>query len=173
MRFKKYINSWYVVIQDDVSDPINEVTAMATGDIAIRYTVPKINKEKKKKLNPKTNRMKFSRKTKFFKTNIKPEDRSFKNLPRYKGTKKPICRFQDWLEIKTDDDFKKKGASGGKSSNGKYYGYSHRAVFGFKRGYVVKNDDHIGRDRKRKTPYTIKNDNDAKWHAIRFSREVS
>jgi len=172
MRFKKYINSWYVIIQDDISNPINEVTAMATGDIAINYDVPKINKEKKKKLNPKTNRMKFSRKTKFFKTNIKPEDRSFKNLPRY-ANKKPICRFQDWLEIKTDDDFKKKGASGGKSSNGKYYGYSHRAVFGFKKGDVVKNDHHIARDRKRKTPYTIKNDNDAKWHAIRFSREVS
>ena len=38
-------------------------------------------------------------KIKKFKTNIPPEKRTFKNLPRY-SNKKPKVRFQDWLCLK-------------------------------------------------------------------------
>jgi len=174
MRFKKYITDYNVEIRDNIFDPINEVTTVTGGNVSLDFQVPKINKEKFKKLNPKTNRMKTSRKTKFYKTSIPPEERSFKNLPRYKDTEKPICRFQDWLCIDSSDlDFKIKGASGGKAANGKWYGYSHRAICGFKPGDVIKNNDNMSHDPKRKKPYKIKDDNDAKWHAIRFSRDVS
>jgi len=133
------------------NDYINETTV--SGDIAT-YEVPY-----------------KSGKTKY-RTNIPPEKRELNNLPRDKK-RKPKVRFQDWLEIKSDPDFSKNGASGGRSSNGKHYGWSHRAIFGFKKGQEIKNNSSIGRDTKRKTPYTVKDDNDAKWHAIRFSRGVS
>jgi hypothetical protein len=172
MRFKQYLQEiYYIEIDDDI---LYEITSITGGDVSLNFQVPKANKEKFKKLNKKTNRMKTSRKTKYYKTNIPPEKRSFDNLPRYKGTNKPICRFQDWLDIdSSDQDFKKKGASGGKAANGKWYGYSHRAIYGFKPGDVIKNDDNMSHDPKRKKPYKIKDDNDAKWHAIRFSRSVA
>jgi len=171
MRFKEYLQEkYYIEIDDNI---LYEITTVAGGQVSLDFQVPKINKEKFKKLNKKTNRMKTSRKTKYYKTNITPEKRSFENLPRYKGTNKPICRFQDWLCLEIDNDFNKNGASGGKSPNGKWYGYSHRAIYGFKPGDEIKNADSIGKDTKRKIPYKIKDDNDAKWHAIRFSREVS
>src|SRR6056297_580843 len=174
MRFKNYIQSYDVEIKDNILDPINDATIVTGGDVSLDFQIPKINKEKFKKLNVKTNRMKTYRKTKFYKTNVPPEKRSFKNLPRYKGSEKPICRFQDWLCIDSSDpDFKKERASGGKAANGKWYGYSHRAIYGFKPGDVVKDDDNMSHDPKRKKPYKIKDDNDAKWHAIRFSRDVS
>lgn len=172
MRFKQFLNKIYeVVITDGITNPINELTSISGGDVEVDFQVPKINKEKYRKLNKKTNRMKNFKKIKYFKTDIKPIDRSFKNLPRY-ANKKPICRFQDWLEIKQDSEFSKKGASGGKASNGKWYGYSHRAVYGFEPGLEIKKG-HIAIYPKRPLPYKIKDDNDAKWHAIQFSREVS
>ena len=161
MRLYQYLQQYKI--------PITEVEILLVEEV---YEIPKLKKEKFKKLNPKTNRMKISRKTKYLKTEIPPENRTLKNLPKY-ADKISRVRFQDWLEMKQDSDFSKKGASGGKGCDGKWYGYSHRAIFGFKKGHVVKNNDHIGRDTKRKTPYTIKSDNDAKQHAIRFSREVS
>jgi len=166
MRFKKYLNMYEIPI----TDGLNEVTVV--GDVSVDFRVPKINKEKYRKLNKRTNRMKNFKKVKYYKTNIKPEDRSFKNLPRYKGTNKPICRFQDWLCLETDSEYTKKGASGGKAANGKYYGYSHRAVFGFAPGQEIKKG-HIAIKKGRQLPYKIKNDADAKWHAIEFSRQVS
>jgi len=173
MKFIKYLKSIYdVIIGDSIIDPMYESTVVSGGNVDTNFQVPMANKEKFKKLNPKTNRMKIRRKLRYLKTDIPPEDRDFDNLPRY-ANKKPICRFQDWLCLESDPDYDKNGASGGKSPNGKHYGYSHRAVYGFGPGMEIKNDDYIGRDTKRKTPYKIKDDNDAKWHAIRFSREVS
>lgn len=116
------------------------------------------------------------------KTNISPEERSFKNLPK-DGTKKNKVRFQDWLMI----DGKKRSSSHsslsyGKAANGKWYGWSHRAVYGFKQGDVVKkgsigNKHDIGLDWDEKgkdfEPYEIKSDKEAMEHAIRFAEEVS
>jgi len=198
IKFKNYLKKKYdVIINENIIDPINEVTV--DSDVAVNFKVPKINREKYKKLNQKTNRMKTFKKVKYYSTDIRPEDRSFKNLPRY-ANKKPICRFQDWLGIKQDSEFSKNGATGGLATNGKWYGWSHRAVYGFKKGDVIK-PGHIGNkyeygkkiDKKynslydkdpkkaeeyRKSlgnfkPYKIKNDADAKKHAMRFSREVS
>ncbi len=90
---------------------------------------------------------------KALRTNVKPEDRSFKNIPKY-STGKTRVRFQDWLEIKGEGGKNpgdcKKGEhptpnSFGKAANGKYYGWSHRAVYGFKAGDEVKGDDNLGK----------------------------
>jgi hypothetical protein len=126
------------------------------------YQVPKIKKEKIKKLNPKTNRIKTSRKTKFYKTNIPPEKRSFDNLPRY-ANKKPIVRFQDWLELDVKGNY-------GKSPNGKWYGWSHRAIYGFKPGDKIKKDT-IGNNTGKE--FILKNDKEAEKMAIAFAKDVS
>jgi len=180
MKFREYLKSvsedllYEVVISEDIQDIqvtniLYEITTVGGGEIA--FDVPKINKEKYRKLNKRTNRMKNFKKVKYYKTNIKPEERSFKNMPRY-ANKKAICRFQDWLGVKQDSEYSKKGASGGKATNGEWIGYSHRAVFGFKPGVEVKKG-HIAIKPGRQLPYTIKSDADAKWHAIEFSRQVS
>lgn len=142
-----------------------------TADASTSFQVPMLNREKFKKLNPKTNRMKISRKLRYLDTDIKPGDRSFDNLPRY-ADKKPKCHFKDWLCIKgerleshsTVDSF-------GKAANGKWYGWSHRAVWGFLPGDEIK-EGSIAYDEKRQVPYKIKDDNDAKWHAMKFASEV-
>jgi len=100
------------------------------------YTVPMAKREKYKKMNPKTNRMKKFSKTRQMVTEIPPEERSFKNIPKY-ATGKTKVKFQDWLEIEHDE----KGSSYGKAKNGKCYGWSHRAVYGFKAGDEVKGDN--------------------------------
>lgn len=173
MRLANYLKKIYeVVITDDVLEFINEVTV--STDVATNFMVPMINKEKFKKLNQKTGRMKTRKKIKYYKTDIPPEERSFKNLPRY-ANKKAKCRFQDWLCIDEQGGGKKDGHLTpnyyGKSTNGKWYGWSHRAVYGFKAGMEVKKG-HIAIRPGRSLPYKIKNDADAKWHAIKFAKEV-
>lgn len=139
-----------------------------SGDnVSVKFSVPMKNKEKFKKLNPKTNRMKTSRKTKYLETDIKPLDRGYKNIPKYANGDHKV-RFQDWLEIKTEKD-----GCFGKSCNGKFYGWSHRAIYGFKKGMTIDKDDTIGKDPNRKIPYKIKDDNDARLHAMRFAKDVS
>lgn len=54
-------------------------------------------------------------------TTIPPEKRNTKNLPRFANGKAKV-RFQDWLCLD-----KLIGNSVGKSPNGKWYGWSHRA----------------------------------------------
>jgi len=165
MKFKKYLLKEYEVeISDNIENipVINEVTTVTGGDIA--FNVPKINKEKYRKLNKRTNRMKNFKKTKFYKTDIPPEERTFKNLPRY-ANKKPICRFQDWLCIDGDHSY-------GKSPNGKHYGWSHRSVGEYYVGQTIKKG-YIAIKKGKQLPYTIKSDSDAKWHAIEHARQVS
>jgi len=157
------------------------------------YAIPYRKKEKNRKMNPKTNRMKNFKKNRYFVTDIKPEDRSMKNLPRY-ADKSSKCTFTQWLDLKGG------GSNGAKGCDGKYYGWSHRAVWGFGVGDVIKKG-HIGNkheygdkamkkyreiekkhgyaeaDKWIKTikfePYTIKTEKEAKEHAIRFGRDVS
>lgn len=94
-----------------------------------------------------------------FNTKIRPEERSFKNLPR-DGKGKAKVKFQDWLELK---------GNGGKAANGKYYGYSHRAVAGFTVGDMVKKGDVVYKDKE----FTIETDAQAQEMAKLFRDEVS
>jgi len=146
------------------------------------YEVPKIKREKNKKINPKTNRMKTFKKVKFEKTNIPPEKRTFKNLPRYSDGK-PKVRFQDWLLIKSD----KEHSIGKSEADGKWYGWSHRAVYGFGVGDEIKgssggkkvkypklpNGDFDWDNGKYEPDFVIKNDKHAREVAINFAKSVS
>lgn len=120
-----------------------------------KYIMEEIKSSKKKMYEVPS----FSGKSKI-KTDIPPEKRELTNLPRTKDGKAKV-RFQDWLELNN-----KKGA------NGKYYGWSHRAIYGFKKGMIMKKGD-TGLDPNRKVPYKIKDEDDAKKHAKRFGEEVS
>jgi hypothetical protein len=135
------------------------------------FDIPMIKREKSKKLNPNTNRMKTSRKTMFHTTNTSPEDRTFKNLPRY-ANDKPKVKFQDWLLIKSEkvNSNHQVNSIGKSDADGKWYGWSHRAVYGFKAGDVVKSDS-IGNETGKE--FTIKNDAQAKDIASAFAKEVS
>ena len=96
------------------------------------------------------------------KTNIPPEKRSLKNLPRdSKG--KPKVKFQDWLGMKTTT------GSVGKGSDGKWYGWSHRAVWGFGIGDKVKKGDIIFDCKE----YVIKSEDQAHEAAKKFADGVS
>jgi len=163
------------------------------------YAVPMINRDKKQVVNPATGRLKKKKITKYLKTDIAPEDRTLKNLPR-DGKKKPKVKFQDWLQLKKPAEAKT-NYSVGKAANGKWYGWSHRAIHGFAVGDIIK-PDMIGnkyeysKDVNKKynqiektkgteaaenyhkslakfKPYKIKTDKEAMEHAIRFARDVS
>lgn len=96
------------------------------------------------------------------KTNIAPEKRSLKNLPRY-ADGKPKAKFQEWLEMKTTT-----GAVG-LGSDGRWYGWSHRAVWGFKIGDKVKKGDIIFDGKE----YEIKTEEQAHEAAKKFADGVS
>ena len=134
-----------------------------------QYKVPLIDKQKDKLLNPKTNRIKTFKTTRYLFTDIPPDKRDFKNLPRY-ANKKPKVRFQDWLEI----DAKKlqpthSVTSWGWSPNGKCYGWSHRAVHGFSIDEVVKTDT-LGNSSGQE--YVIKTKEQAEQAAKNFAKDV-
>lgn len=95
------------------------------------------------------------------KTNIPPEDRTMDNIPRF-STGKLKVKFQDWLGIKS-------GNGVGKSTNGKWYGWSHRAMYGFGIGDKIKKGDCAYNGKE----YTIKTEQQAKKAAERFSDSVS
>ncbi len=144
------------------------------------FTIRQKKPNKYKKVNPKTNRMKTFRKTKYVTTKIKPEDRSFKNIPKYADGKTKVS-FQEWMEIKH-------GKLGfGKAANGKWYGWSHRAVYGFKAGDKVENDS-LGKkvtygkfedgttdfdSASYEDDFVIKNDDQAKQVAMTFHDNVA
>jgi hypothetical protein len=129
------------------------------------WTVKMKKPKKVKELNPETLRNKTYRRTNHLVTSIPPEKRSFKNIPKYADGREKVD-FKDWLEIdaeKTKDSHAV--ATFGKSkADGKYYGWSHRAVGGFGIGDTVKKDGE---------EYTIKTDDEAKQAAMDFADEVS
>ena len=134
------------------------------------YKVPMIEKKKIHKLNTRTNRMKNFKTVKYLFTDIPPEKRTFKNRPRY-ANGDPKVKIQDWLEI----DAKKLNpadsvTSWGWASNGKCYGWSHRAIYGFGIGDVVTSDI-CGNESKKE--YTIKTKEQAEQAAKDFARDVS
>ena len=135
-----------------------------------QFDVPMIKKEKFKKVNPKTNRLKTSRKTKYLTTDVEPKNRTFKNLPRYADGSVKV-KFQDWLMIKPEGGDKTRPHYYGKSdADGKWYGWSHRAVYGFKEGDVIK-PDTIGNEGGKQ--FTLSSEKEAREFAIRFAKEVS
>jgi hypothetical protein len=122
------------------------------------------------KLNPKTNRMKNFRTRKYLFTDIPPEQRTFKNLPRY-ANKKPKVRFQDWLEIdaqKRQPDHT--ALSWGWDKANRCWGWSHRAVHGAKIGDIVKPGDIGNPDNK---TFTLKTREDVENYAKAFADDVS
>ena len=146
------------------------------------YQVKMAKPEKYRKVNPRTNREKNFKRQRFMSTDIAPENRTFKNQPKY-ADGKPQVKFQDWLGIETE-----KGTNNlGKGANGKWYGWSHRAVYGFKSGDKVTGDSagkkvdypkfsngDIDFDNGKYEPdFTIKNDTHAREVAARFADSVS
>lgn len=163
------------------------------------YAVARIEKDVRKKINPRTGRKKKFKTTKWLKTNVPPEERTLKNLPR-DSKKKAKVRFQDWLMLKGWGS----QHSTGMAPNGYCYGWSHRAVGTFHVGKEIKSADIIGNkytytkefqkkyweiekkhgmdaankwdkeERKRVfKPYTIKTLDEAKEHAERFAKDVA
>ena len=161
------------------------------------WLVPLKDSKKVKDINSKTGRLKNRKVQKYLKTDIPPEERTLKNLPRY-ANKKPKVRFQDWLMLKKPTGAK---YSVGRTPDGRYFGWSHRAIGEFYVGKEIKpgtigNKYEYGKDVDRKyneiektrgseaaekwrkslakfKPYKIKTEKEALEHAERFSRDVS
>ena len=134
------------------------------------HKVPMADKQKIRKMNPRTNRMKNFKKTRYVKTDIEHSDRTFKNLPRYADGKVKV-RFQDWLLIKGEKRSPDhcSHSIGRSEADGKWYGWSHRAVAGFKPGDKVTKDTCGSNGRE----FTIKNDKQSRQMAIDFAKDVS
>lgn len=99
------------------------------------FALPMLTKRRNRKLNTKTNRMKNFKRTQYCITKVAPEDRTMKNIPRY-ATGNTKVYFVNWLGVK-----KEKDGYYGKGNDGKYYGWSHRAVYGFGKGDNVTGDN--------------------------------
>ena len=135
------------------------------------YAVPRIEKSKNLKLNPRTGRMKKFKTTAWLKTKIPPEERSFKNIPKY-STGKNRVRFQDWLEIKSQPLSSSSTVnSWGWSPNGKCYGWSHRAVHGFSIGEKITNK--VCGFQNIKKDFVIKTRQQCEDAARRFAEDIS
>jgi hypothetical protein len=138
------------------------------GEYAVRKRKPK----KVLDFNPRTNRMKKFKRTQWFVTKIAPKDRTVENTPKdAKGF--PICTHQTWLMIKGERRTPNSSVdSFGKSeANGRWYGWSHRAIASFGIGDVVK-PTTSGFERL-KEPFTINSEEKAREVAKRFAESVS
>lgn len=135
------------------------------------FLVKKLKPEKVKDLNPNTLRTKTFKRTAYVKTEVPIERRTLKNLPRY-ADRKPKVHFKDWLGIEGKSLGKDSTihSYGKADSDGKWYGWSHRAIHGFGVGDVVKADASGNETGKE---YTIKTDDQAKDAAIAFAKDVS
>lgn len=135
------------------------------------YKVPMKVKQKIKKINPKTNRLKTSRITQYLETSIPPEKRELDNIPRY-ADGKPKVSISDWLGLKKEPQLSNKyqNVAWGWASNGKAYGWSHRAIHGFRKGDKVRRDT-IGNDSGKE--FTIQNHKEAEEMAKKFAKEVA
>lgn len=92
-----------------------------------KYPV-KMKSEKRWGTNPCTARKKKLRVPRFLMTDIPPEKRTLKNIPKNSKGKNKV-RFQDWLLIRTEPGHPGLGRS---RANDKWYGWSHRAIHGFR-----------------------------------------
>lgn len=136
------------------------------------YTVNMRKPKKVKDLNPNTNRIKTFKRVRKLTTTVPPEDRSTKNMPTYADGRSKVTHTE-WLGIQTETGKARNGntsSSFGKSTNGKWYGWSHRAIYGFKVGDTIKTTDCGNVDQEE---YTIKTDDQARQAAIDFAEDVS
>lgn len=152
----------YTPIQEDKKPELKE------GEYAVRKRKPK----KVKALNPRTNRIKKFKRTAWIVTKIPPKDRTVRNVPKdSKGF--PVCTHQEWLQIKGERQSADSSVDsfGRSDANGKWYGWSHRAIASFGIGDVVKPTtcgfEHL------KEPFIIKTEDKAREVAKRFARSVS
>lgn len=176
MKFGDWINCWDV--------PITEGYLL----VEEQYDVKLLKREKYRKINPKTNREKNFHKQRFMKTDIPPEKRSFKNIPKY-ATGKNKVDFKEWLMIQAEKRSPDHSVESiGKSeADGKWYGWSHRAVYGFKKGDEIKGDS-LGKkviypklpngefdwdNGKYEPDFVISSDSHAKQVAATFAENVS
>ena len=136
------------------------------------YQVPLKEKKKEKHINPKTGRLKNKKLTKYMTTDIPPEKRTLKNIPKY-STGKSKVRFQDWLCLKKSPNLydKHNDISWGWSPNGKCYGWSHRAVYGFNVGFKITKNT-CGNTKKGQE-WIIKTEKEAEMMAKLFAKDVS
>ncbi len=126
---------------------------------------------KKKGINPKTGRMKNKKITRYLVTKIRPEDRTLKNLPR-DSQKKSKVTFREWLQIDGHKrTLKSNTESWGWAANGKCYGWSHRAVFGWGIGDEITSKVS-GFDRLEKS-FIIKSNEKCEEVAKKFAESVS
>jgi hypothetical protein len=116
-----------------------------------------------------------------YKTKEPLSKRSLKNIPKYSNGSYKV-RFQDWLHIKTE-----KNSFGKSEADGKWYGWSHRAIYGFGVGDEVKGDSlgkKIEYDKlpngdldwdngKYEPDFIIKTEDQARQVAITFAKNVS
>ena len=120
------------------------------------------------------------------------ETRSFKNIPKYSSGKNRV-RFQDWLHIKGEGSKKMENGMrtpntyGKSEADGKWYGWSHRAVYGFGVGDEVKGDslgkkvdypklpdgDYDWDNGNYEPDFTISSEDQARQVAIQFAKNVS
>jgi hypothetical protein len=131
------------------------------------FLVKKLKPEKVKDLNPNTLRMKTYKRTAYVKTDVPMVKRTLGNLPRY-SDKKPKVHFKEWMGMKMCSDTNHSVAQA--EADGKWYGWSHRAIYGFGVGDTVKADT-IGNEAGKE--YVIKTDDQAKAAAIAFAKEIA
>ena len=135
------------------------------------YAVPRIDKDRVRDFNPKTNRFKLFKRIKWLKTDIPPSERSLKNIPKYATGKRKV-RFQDWLEIKGRPLGPNSSVnSWGWGSDGKCYGWSHRAVHGFAIGEKITNK--VCGQQRIKKPFVIKTEKKCEEVARKFAEDIS
>ena len=132
------------------------------------WTVKKKHPKKVKELNPNTLRTKTYKRSDYTTTEIAPEKRSLKNIPKYADGKDKVD-FKDWLGIKAEKrDPSHSVATFGKGQDGKWYGWSHRAIGSFSVGDVVK-PNVLDNEKE----FTIKTDDEARQAAIDYAESVS
>jgi len=102
-----------------------------------------------------------------YKTSVPPAKRSFKNLPRNASNKRPQVSWKHWLMIKAE-----KQGYGKSEANGKWYGWSHRAAYGFQAGDRIKGNS-LGKKSPHGPDFIIKDENHAKKVAQTFADNVS
>lgn len=135
------------------------------------FMVKKLRPHKVKDLNPATLRMKTYKRVDYVKTEVPIVKRTLDNLPRY-SDKHPKVHFKDWMGIKGEKIHSSHSAQsyGKAEADGKWYGWSHRAIYGFGVGDKIDADTSGNASGNE---YTIKTDDQAKQAAIDFAKDVS
>lgn len=137
------------------------------------FLVKRVKPVKVKDLNPNTLRMKTYKRVGYVKTDIPIEKRSFKNIPKYADGKNKVD-WKEWLGIKGEkiSSSHQVNSIGKSEADGAWWGFSHRACYGFKVGDTVKAGS-IGNDHEGAKDFVIKSEDQAKEMAIKFAKDVA